>query len=63
MALLEHVLLLLLEIFISFGLHSLLHPRACYVMGREEVTVEQEPILAAGGAAARISVQKGPVAP
>lgn len=56
MALLEHVLLLLLEIFISFGLHSLLHPRACYVMGHEEVTVEQEPILAAGGAAARISV-------
>lgn len=55
MALLEPVLLLLLEDFLSFGLHSLLHPRACCVMGSEEVT--------ARGAAAPISVQEGPVAP
>lgn len=32
-------------------------------MGSEEVTVEQEPILTAGGAPAPISGQKGPVAP
>lgn len=63
MALLEPVLLLLLENFISFGLHSLLDPGACGVMGSEEVTVEQEPILTARGAAAPISVQEGPVAP
>lgn len=44
MALLEPELLLLLEDFISFGLHSLLHPRACCGMGSGEVAVEQEPI-------------------
>lgn len=32
------------------------------MMGSEEVTVEQEPILAAGGAAAS-QCKKGPVAP
>lgn len=51
MTLLESVLFLLLENFISFGLHSLLHPGACCVMGSEEVAVEQEPILTARSAA------------
>lgn len=61
MALLERVIaaagnLYLLWAALPVAPQSLLHD------GSEEVTVEQEPILAAGGAA-RISVQKGPVAP